>query len=252
MSAFLATWLPVALFVLAALIGVAVAIARSHRRPAAATDSSVVAATLTAAAFWAGLSVIGAALSVAANLQPQVKITVPVQEFWPQLPAGTLLEGMPATISAGGFTSATLLLEDLSVWPQVGWTISQALGWLIPGTVAGLIAIACFQLRRGSPFAPVLARVTFVTALVVLIGGTAAQVLGDLAGSAAAVEALQWRSGRYDEIAGIENGIDAWWPKPGLDITIPFWPLGAGLGLAALAAIFRYGSGLQRDTEGLV
>lgn len=251
MSAFLATWIAVAPFLLVVLIGVTVAIARSRRadRP---TESTVISATLVAAALWAGFSVIGAALSVIANLQPQVWITVPVREFWPELPTGTVLEGMSATIAGGGFTSAELSLDGLSAGPRAAWAVSQALGWLIPGTVASLIAVACFQLRRGRPFAPVLARVTFVTALVVLVGGIAAQLLGDLAGSVAAVEALQWQSGRYDQVEGIEDGIEAWWPKPGLDITIPFWPIGAGLGLAALAAVFRYGSRLQRDTEGLV
>ena len=35
-------------------------------------------------------------------------------------------------------------------------------------------------------------------------------------------------------------------------LTVPFWPLGAGLALALLAAAFRAGERLRRDTEGLV
>jgi len=33
---------------------------------------------------------------------------------------------------------------------------------------------------------------------------------------------------------------------------VPFWPIGAGLGFAAPAAVLKYGAVLQRDTEGLV
>jgi len=44
----------------------------------------------------------------------------------------------------------------------------------------------------------------------------------------------------------------AWLPQPGFGIEFPLWPIAAGLAFTALAAIFRYGSRLQRDTEGLV
>ena len=40
--------------------------------------------------------------------------------------------------------------------------------------------------------------------------------------------------------------------KPGMRIELPFWPIAAGLGFAALAAIFRYGAKLQHDQEGLI
>jgi hypothetical protein len=41
-------------------------------------------------------------------------------------------------------------------------------------------------------------------------------------------------------------------PQAATSFTIPLWPIGAGFGFAALAAVLKYGAVLQRDTEGLV
>lgn len=49
-----------------------------------------------------------------------------------------------------------------------------------------------------------------------------------------------------------DSDLSTWLPRPRFDLTLPFWPIAAGLAFAALATIFRYGARLQRDTEGLV
>lgn len=244
----------VALVVVLAIVGVIIAFVRASMRSRRSGDSSpVVSITLSVSALWAGFAVLGAAIAVLTTLlQPQVQITVPVREFWPQLPDGTSLEGTTATRDSGGFTSADVSVYGLSTAARVCWAIAQALGWLVPGAIAGLIAVACFQLLAGRAFAPVVARMAIVTAVVVTVGGIAAQVLGDVAGSMAATELLTWSGATYPDIPGVEDVLQAWWPQAGFTITFPFWPIAAGLGFAALAAIFRYGSRLQRDTEGLV
>ncbi|MFC7766109.1 hypothetical protein [Leucobacter soli] len=76
-------------------------------------------------------------------------------------------------------------------------------------------------------------------------------MLGDIGGSMAATEALSWDSAVWTG-ATTSDDFAAFWPEPDIQIQLPFWPLAAGLGFAALAAIFRYGSRLQRDQEGLV
>lgn len=240
--------------ILAIPVAVAVFFVRRSRRAAAAGDPApVVGVTLTISAFWAALSVVGACIAVISTLTAeQVQITIPVQEFWPQLPVGTELDGTSAHLVSGGFTSAEVWLSGLSVGARVCWAIAQGLGWLVPGAVAAMIAVACFQLLAGRTFAPVVARMAMVTAVVVLVGGIAAQVLGDIGGSMAASELLGWTGATYPDVAGVESALDAWVPKPGVGIQFPFWPIGAGLAFAALAAVFRYGSRLQRDTEGLV
>lgn len=59
-------------------------------------------------------------------------------------------------------------------------------------------------------------------------------------------------TGGWPEIAGVEDPLRAWLPRAAAMVNVPFWPLAAGLAFAALATIFRYGSRLQRDTDGLV
>lgn len=248
-------WFVVSLMVAVAALGTAILVAaRALRRSAAHEDAaSTVGVTLWVAGAWAVTGTIGAVIAVlGALLQPDVTITVPVQQFWPALPAGAVVEGMTATRVSGGFTSAELTVTDLSVGARVLWGLSQGIAWLLPALIAGLIAVACHQLRAGRAFAPVVARLSMATAAAVAVGGVVMQVTGDIAGSMAAAETLRWTSGQYPDVPGIDDALQAWWPQPGFGITFPFWPIAAGLAFAALAAIFRYGSRLQRDTEGLV
>lgn len=224
-------------------------------RPSIPTPSGtrVVTVTMWVAVAWAALSAVGAiGVAGTALWAPDVAITIPVQTFWPQLPDGTELDGTTATRVSGGFTSAEVTLNGLAIGTRIMWAISQAVAWLVPGTIAALIALACARLRAGRPFAPSIASMASVTAVVVALGGLVAQVLGDIAGAAAAEQLLRWDGATYPDVTGIEDALQAWWPQPGFEVTIPFWPIAAGLAFAALAAVFRYGSRLQRDTEGLV
>ncbi|SFI58962.1 MULTISPECIES: hypothetical protein [Microbacterium] len=244
----------VAVPVVLVVAGVVFVFARAALRARRADEvSPVITVTLVVAALWAGFSVVAAIVTLALTLgSPEVAIAFPVREFWPQLPDGTTIDGPTATLVSGGFTSVGGMVADLSLGVRVCWGIGQALSWLVPGAIAGLLAVACFQLLAGRAFAPVVARMAMVTAVVVMVGGVAAQVLGDIAGSMAAAEVLQWSGAGYEEVAGIEDVLDAWWPKPAVGITFPFWPIAAGLGFAALATILRHGARLERDTAGLV
>lgn len=243
-----------ALAVVILLAVVIVVFVRAARRAHVSADPSpVVSVTLSLSALWAAIAVVCAVIAVVATMtQSEVQITVPVREFWPQLPPGTEILGTSATRAGGGFTSASLFVDGLTLGARVCWAIAQALAWLIPAAIAGLIAVACFQLLAGRAFAPVVARIATVTAVVVTVGGISAQVLGDIAGSMAADQLLRWTGAEYPDVAGVEDVLGAWLPQPGFMLTFPFWPIAAGLAFAALAAIFRYGSQLQRDTEGLV
>jgi hypothetical protein len=213
-------------------------------------SGAVVATALVVAAAAAVLSAIGAiAALVGVLLQNPVGITVPVQEFWPQLPAGAEVGGTTATRLSGGFTTADLVIADLSIGARLCWAIALALGWLVPGAVAALIAVGCLRLRAGRPFAPLLERLTMITAVVVLAGGLLAEVLGDIAGSMAAQEALAWSSAAWADGSADPAAL---LPQPGFRVDLPLWPVGAGLGLAALATVLRHGRQLQHDSDGLV
>lgn len=131
------------------------------------------------------------------------------------------------------------------------YALSSVLWWIIPGTMAALVAYLSLQLLRGNAFAPLLPSLFYATALIVMIGGFAAQITGDMASSMAAAEALDWTGASW-ESADPDIDITSFWPEAGLHIEIPFWPFVAGLGFAALATLFRYGVQLQKDTAGLV
>ncbi|WEK13419.1 MAG: hypothetical protein P0Y48_13310 [Candidatus Microbacterium phytovorans] len=245
---------PIVWIGLAVILGLTITFVIASRRARRTGDPSpLVSVTLSVSALWAAICVIAAAVVVLTTLlQGDIRIAVPVREFWPELPSGTVVEGPTAMRVGGGFVTAEIVATGLSTGVRVCWAIGQGLGILVPGVIATLLAVACFQLIAGRAFAPVIARMATVTAVVVAAGGIAAQMLSDIAGSIAAGELLMWESGQYEEVAGIEDVFRAWLPQPGFELTFPFWPLAAGLAFAALAVIFRQGARLQRDSEGLV
>jgi hypothetical protein len=240
--------------VLGAAIAIGYLAVRRARRASDDRSMSVVSVTLSLAAFWAVIAVTGAAIVVPVTLlSPDVTLAVPVAPYWPLLPEGTVIDGPTATRVSGGLTSGELTVSGLSMAARLCWAMSQGLGWLLSAAIAALIAIACFQLLAGRPFAPVLARATMIMAVSVAVGGVAVAVLGEIAGNLAANELLSVTAAEWTDIPGVESVVDAWWPQPaGFTLTFPFWPIGAGLALAALAAVFRHGGVLQRETEGLV
>lgn len=226
----------------------ALAVIAMRRRPDGGAGGTVLAA-LVVAAGTAAVATVGAIVSVLATLlAPEVPISVPVEQHWPALPDGVVLEGATAERAAGGFTTAELVLTGLSAGARACLAVAQGLGWLLPAALAALVAVACLHLRSGRAFAPVIARLTAATAVVVLVGGAAAAVLHDVAGSMAAHELLSWTG------ASMPNGTDpaTLQPSPAVRIDLPLWPIGAGLALAALAALLRHGQRIERDVSGLV
>jgi hypothetical protein len=242
---------PLVLIVIAAIV--VVFVVASKRARMRDDPAPVVRVTLVIAALWAGVAVIGAiATLLVALLAPHVTMTVPMSPFWPELPASAEFEGTAAQRVSGEFTSVELSLAGVTTGIRVMWGVSQFLAWLVPATIAALIAVVCFQLLAGRAFAPIAARMATITAVVVIVGGVAAQLLGDLAGSMASREVFDWTGATWPEVPGIEDPMTAWFPKSAIAIEFPFWPIAAGLAFAALATIFASGAKLQRDTEGLV
>lgn len=244
-------WHLVVLVLAMALIALLVVFAvRSWRRRAV---DSVIGLTLTGSAFYAAVVLIVAVGTVVDVLtSPEITITIPVNEYWPTLPPGVkITSGPTATRVGGGFTSAEVQLRGLTTGTRMLWAGGQAAGLLVQVAVAGLIALACFQLLRGAAFARAVARVAMITAVVVLVGGLASAVMSDVAASLASAQLLTVTS-------AAATNVPAGWdpttllPQPTLHIDFPLWPIGAALGFAALAAVLRYGAKLQRDTEGLV
>lgn len=247
-------WAVAAATVVVVLAALIIVFARLSIRARDTDDASpVVRTTFFVASAWTVVAALGAVITaIAVLVQPQVQIVVPTREYWPTLPAGTFVEGMTATRVGGGFTSADVLAGGLSIGVRICWALSQGLWWMLPAAVAALVALACSHLLKGQAFAPIVSRMAMLTAVVVAAGGTLAQILGDIAGSLASTELFEYSAAGYEEVTGIEDVIGAWWPQATMSVTLPFWPIAAGLAFASLAAIFRYGSKLHQDTEGLV
>lgn len=245
----MATWIPLAgLVVLLALAGAVWAITRPGRSGSPGLRAA--RTTRTLAVVCAGIcTAMGVILAVTTLTMADVPVSVPVEQFWPGLPPGASIEGTTATLVGGGFHTADLVASHLSAGTRITLALSHLLTWLTPAMIAALVALACFQLIAGRAFAPVVARMATITAVTVLIGGIAAQVLGDVASSMAASEILSWSGA---SLPTADASLDSWWPKATLSIAVPFWPIAACIAFAALAAVLRYGSRLQRDTEGLV
>lgn len=244
----------IAVIAAAALVVAAVLFVGAMRRARRRGDPSpVVSLALTLSAAWAAFSLLGAAISVVQNLAADApRMSVPVAPFWPELLPDVVIDSGPtAEVAGGGFRVAEVDVAGVSALARGLWTAGQALWSLIPAAIAALIAVACFQLLAGRTFDRILARMSMATAVIVAVGGTTAQLLSDIAGSMASHELFARGSARWTEIPGVDDPL-AWWPEATLNVTLPFWPIAAGLGLAALAAVFRYGSRLQRDSDGLV
>lgn len=239
----------VALFIVPIVL--VIVFARRARRTG--NSSSVVSLTLVIASLWAVLGVVGAAVGlVSALAAPIVAVTVPVSSFWPGLLPGVVIDGGPtASVASGGFTDASLMVEGMSEASRALWGVGQFLIALMPTVIAAMIAVACFQLLAGRAFAPAVARFALLTGVVVAVAGTLGEVLSDLGASMVSRELFTVAAAQWSDMAGIEDPF-AWWPSPALEVDIPLWPIAVGVAFAALAAIFRYGSALQRDTEGLV
>lgn len=182
-----------------------------------------------------------------------VQVTAPITPMPPVLAKGVELDGLRATIVSGGFDRVAVTATGLSMTTRVVTLIAGAVA------VATLIGVCLVvdrlarSLGEGDPFAlggDALRRLAWI----VSIGGVLASVLGDVGDWMASHDLFGVKG--WSASADVEMISDVTrfgWPEPvQFVLTIPFWPLGAGLVLALLAGVFRYGRQLRRDAAGLV
>jgi hypothetical protein len=162
--------------------------------------------------------------------------------------------GPVAHIVDGGIDRATLTITGITVGTRI-LLIAAALALAgVAVTIALALARIAGATLRGEPFVPAVARSITMAAVVVAIGGTVSSVLQQIG---------EWRAGQDALYVTGWTGIgitdpsttlaQLGWPDPAyFALDIPFLPIMLGLGLAAIAAVFRAGEHLQRDTAGLV
>ncbi len=212
--------------------------------------SLVATSWLAQAAMWI-TAITAVAAAASAIFSPKLELALPVEPFWPGVPTGAKLSGTGATIKDAGFETLTVQAEGLNA--PVRFLLAGAI------LLSAVTALAIFYFFRraaqsalaGDPFNPAVARAAQLASVTVLVAGLASQVINGIAKNQAAIEVLRW-TGLAKDCSGGCPAIETWWPETTLRFELSFWPIGAALALAAMAAIWRFGDHLQRETEGLI
>lgn len=137
-------------------------------------------------------------------------------------------------------TSVNASVAHLTIGTRVVIGAGQLLGVLLIMVPAVLIIVLVGQARKGTPFSRVASRAFAWAAVAILVVGTVGELVVGIGKTLAA----------YEVLPSPEQGGDL--TNPGIfSLTVPLWPAGVALALAALAVVFRYGSALQRQTEAL-
>ena len=198
------------------------------------------------ARIWVALVVVGAVFGlISLVVSPTTSITdVPITTAWPSaLPCQSSGGTMPSATAlyCGTIDSASLQVAGLGADVRSLIFVGGLLAYVTAATPGVLVSVPCRIAAAGRPFARRAPRWLLTSAVVVLIGGTASEVLLSIARYLTSHEVIPDASSG----AAISAPVT-------FQLIIPIWPIGCALGLAALAVIFRYGSRMQRDTEGLV
>jgi len=130
-----------------------------------------------------------------------------------------------------------------------------AAGVLVQGltqlAVTAAVHLLATRLLSGEPFQPAMSRAISLTAAALIAGGLLWQVLFGVGEFMAARQVLEAGGWSWPADLGLEDP-SVLLPQPRLGLTIEFWPIFTGMALAAVAAAFRHGERLQRETAGLV
>lgn len=183
-----------------------------------------------------------------------VTVTAPVTPMKPYVAEGIVLDHGPlATIVSGGFDRVTVTATGLGIGARLALLASLLVVAATTVAVSAVFIRLARSLRTGDPFA-VGSRALLATAWIVLIGGAVGALLGDLGGAFASRDLFEYYGATLPATwSSTDEIVDHGWPESAmLTFTIPWWPLGVGLILALLAAVFRYGEKLRRDAEGLI
>lgn len=181
-----------------------------------------------------------------------VEVALPTETFWPVLPEGVeMFPGGDARFVGGGFTEALASVTGLGLATRALLAAGTLVQGLTQLAVTWAVFLIAHRLLAGEPFRPVVRKAVLVAAAALIGGGILWQVLFGIGEFMAAKEVLGSVGWGWDESVGLEDP-SVLLPEPALRLTIAFWPIFSGLALAAVAAAFRYGEELQRDTAGLV
>lgn len=143
------------------------------------------------------------------------------------------------------YDSATLTIAELP--DSARWLFAAQSAVLTLAVVGVSLSLLWLALRvlRTRPFGRSVTAALVASAVLIIVGGTAAQVL-EAAGKAAVMDHLGGPA-----VTGGAGPIDAE-SFVVFGLTVDLAPIGVGVALAVIALAFQIGARMQRDTEGLV
>lgn len=228
------------LLIVAGIVGIVVLIARWRRSTTVVIDSA-----LALSALWVAFAVIampfalGQTLTNGAVWVSDLPVSVPWNEG---VGCGSMRVSEATTyLECASVGEVNASIVGLPFGTRALLATGQLIGAVLVATPAAAIGVICFQLLRGAAFARVTSRALIVTAGVILVGGIAGDLVTGVGRGLAALEVFP-SSADPDATGAVAT----------YNLTVEMWPFGAALALAALAAVFRYGARLERDTAGLV
>jgi hypothetical protein len=205
------------------------------------------------------LTAVFAALAAAAKIASflsggEFRVTVPVEPLPVKVPAGVTFDPPPVATLVGAETSQVDVLAEGFSW-VTRWELSAS--WLLGAATIIAVCVVVLRLSRAlARFDPFTVGAKALTALgwIVLVGWTLAEVLGQMGAASASADVFLYGGATLPPSWGAGQGpTDHGWPVPrGYSLSLPWEPLGAALAFALLAAVFRHGERLRRDTDGLV
>jgi hypothetical protein len=235
------------------VVGLVLAL-RSQGSERSTRDTAGVRFTGIGAIAYGALAAIGTLWSVIATLTAtQVPVSLPVRTFWPEPNPGVSDIGGPtAEVVAGGFSVADVELTGLDLPARA----FLAAGTIVEGAVfvllAVVVAMLCRQLLRDAPFGGAVTTALTAAGVTLGIGGIVWQILNAIGRTLASDQALRIDSWASDAASSAGDAVEHGLPEPTYAVTIEFWPIFIALALLAVAAAFRMGERMQRDTSGLV
>ncbi|MGB3375020.1 MAG: hypothetical protein WBA87_07770 [Microbacterium sp.] len=147
-------------------------------------------------------------------------------------------KSLPALLGAYG-NGLGLEITGLPIGIRLVLLAGQLLMLALFALPAWVIRVVTVSAQAGTPFAPRVAKTLGIAAIMVLVMGIAHDLVVPIGQTLAAAAVLPEDGGPLTA-------------SRVFSLTVQIWPFAAALGLAALAAVFRHGHRLQRETEGLV
>lgn len=227
--------------IIAAVLALLVWDARRRR-----VSSVILDVTGSVARMWVAIVILGAVAGfIGLFVSPTTSLTeLPVAVDWPTpLPCHSPGGEVAGTTSlyCARLTSASAEIGNLDGGIKALVFVGGLLAYVVAAVPGVLVAVLCGRASADRAFSRPAHRWLLASSIVILVAGMAGEVTLAIARYLASAAVLPAASTGEPATASATFAM-----------TVPVWPIGAALALAALAVVFRYGSRLQRDTEGLV